>query len=377
MIDTVCLLIPKDKMVYLSGSSIWDLQSKTELYSKYVRNPSKVDKQTGRYFPRLTGYKRTFSEDKNVRIELSLPKLLYLNNLDELEDSDFPEIITKLHERLKMMGIIAEKNDLENASVSSVHFSRNILLENNYTANYIISEINKVNLTKTFDFTRARYINDGQSLYAHATTHQFIIYDKIADLNKDKKRAIDKDQDIYQRSLFEELHKQKEIKDIIRFEVRLSQKQKMNKTLEELGYEKNPTLKNIFSSSMSQKVILSYWDKIIKEESLGLFSIPLDTKEALQNLFMKNASIKPKQAIYLAGLLLLSKEDYGIRELRTIVSKKSNNRTWYRIKNDIKQINKLATRDNLRDWVVQIDRKLQNYKPYKIKNNNAVEKKKN
>jgi hypothetical protein len=128
MIDTICLLIPKDKMIYLSGESSWDLHSKTEQYSKYVRNPSKTEKETGKYFPRITGYKRSFSQDQNTRIELSLPKLLYLNNLDELEDNDFPEIIEVLQERLKIMGVIAEKEVLESASVSSVHFSRNILL---------------------------------------------------------------------------------------------------------------------------------------------------------------------------------------------------------------------------------------------------------
>jgi hypothetical protein len=69
MIDTVCLLIPKDKMMYLSGISSWELYSKTDQYAKYVRNPSTAEKETGKYFPRLTGYKRRFSQEANVRME--------------------------------------------------------------------------------------------------------------------------------------------------------------------------------------------------------------------------------------------------------------------------------------------------------------------
>ena len=118
MIDTVCLLIPKDKMAFISGISSWELYSKTEEYTKYIRNPSKAERETGKYFPRLTGYKRKFRQDANVRIEFSVPKLIYLNNLDELEDKDFSKIIEILQERLQIMGVVISKNTLENASVS-------------------------------------------------------------------------------------------------------------------------------------------------------------------------------------------------------------------------------------------------------------------
>ena len=91
MIDTVCLLIPKDKLTILDLSSYgvpkWNLHSNTDQYDKFVKNPSKRDLDSGLYFPRLTGYKRkSYGQEANVRIEFSVPELLYLNNLDELED---------------------------------------------------------------------------------------------------------------------------------------------------------------------------------------------------------------------------------------------------------------------------------------------------
>jgi hypothetical protein len=194
MIDTVCLLIPKQQMAYLNGVASWELYSKTDQYSKFVRNPTKAEKDTGKYFPRLTGYTRKFGQDENVRIEFSVPKLLFLNNLEELEDKDFRLVIETLQARLKTMGVLALAPLLENAVVSSIHFSKNIQLKDGYTVNHLISEMNKVNLRKSFDFARSRYINDGQSLYAHTKCHQLVIYDKIADLGKDKGRAIDKNQ---------------------------------------------------------------------------------------------------------------------------------------------------------------------------------------
>ena len=366
MIDTICLLIPKNKMVFLSGASSWELYSKTEQYEKYVRNPSKAEKTTGKYFPRLTGYKRYYSQDSNVRIEFSAPKLLYLNNLDELEDDDFPKVIEFLQDRLKTMGVRVFKNVLENASVSSVHFSKNILLKDGYTANYLISEMNKVNLRKSFDFARSRYINDGQSLYAHTTSHQLVIYDKIADLGKDKKRAIDKEQTSYQMSLFEKINKTEQ-QEIIRFEVRLNHKQKMSKVLKDLGFNNNPSFKEVFSSVVSKTVVNEYWKKLIKERNLGLFSISLSLKDILHTLFFADKQLKPKQAIYLLGLYTLAKDENGIRQLRTIISKRARDRTWYRIANDMKRAGELITQNKLRDWVTQIDNNLNIYKPFKIK----------
>jgi len=368
MIDTVCLLIPKSKMTYHSGISSWELYSKTDQYEKYIRNPSKAEKETGKYFPRLTGYRRRFSQDENVRIEFSTPKLLYLNNLDELEEKDFPKVIEVLQERLKTMGVIVAKSILEDASVSSVHFSKNILLQDGYTVNHLISEMNKVNLRKTFDFAKTRFMNDGQSLYAHTTSHQLVIYDKVADLGKDKKRAIDKDQTLYQITIFDELRKEKELREIIRFEIRINHKQKLNKLLDDLGYEKNPVFKDVFNKEMSKKVVIDYWKKIIKERNLGLFSISLSIKDVLRTLFLADKKLKPKQAIYLLGLFMLAKDEGGMRQLRTIVSKRCRDRTWYRIAKDMQEASVLITKNKLRDWVTQIDKALEDYKPYKITN---------
>lgn len=371
MIDTVCLLIPKDKLTVLDlsqyGVPTWDLHSKTDQYDKFVKNPSKRDLDSGLYYPRLTGYRRKFRQDANVRIEFSVPKLLYLNNLDELEDKDFSEVVDVLQDRLKTMGIVATKSLLEQSSVSSVHFSRNIQLEDGYTVSHLISEMNKVNLRKSFDFAKTRFMNDGQSLYAHTTAHQLVIYDKVADLGKDKKRAIDKDQPRYQRSFFDELKEDSELCEVLRFEIRLNHKQKMGKVLEGLGYSKNPTFKDVFNSEMSRKVVESYWQKLIKERNLGLFAISVSIKDILRTLFLADKTLKPKQAIYLLGLFQLARDEDGMRQLRTIVSKRSHDRTWYRIAKDMQRASELITKNKLRNWVTQIDKKLSNYQPYKTK----------
>ena len=372
MIDTICLLIPKSKIRSVDSQKynvpLWHLHSRTAQYDKYIKNPPKRPVGDEAYFPRLTGYKRkNFAQETNIRIEFSAPKLLYLNNLDELEKKDFPQVVSTLQARLRDMGLVVSQETIKEAAVSTVHFSKNIQLEDGYTASHIISEINKINLRKSFDFARARYINDGQSLYAHTKSHQLVIYDKVADLAKGKNRAIDKEQTPYQQSLFKELSKKKEFFEVLRFEVRLSNKQKVNGVLGRLGYSKNPTFKEVFNLEMSQKVVVHYWQTLIKERNLGLFSISLSLKDSLRTLYLANKELKPKQAIYLLGLFMLAKDENGMRELRSIVSKNCHQQSWYRLTKDVQLASELITKNRVRDWVVQIDNKLAEYEPYKHK----------
>lgn len=209
-------------------------------------------------------------------------------------------------------------------------------------------------------------MNDGQCLYVHTTAHEFVIYDKVADLAKGKKRAIDKDQTMYQRTLFSESSKEDAI-EIIRFEVRLNRKQKMNKVLEDLGYMKNPNFKDVFNTEMSRKVVTDYWKRLIKERNLGLFSIAVSMKDKLQTLFLADSNLKPKQAIYFLGLFEVGRDEKGMRQLRSMVTKRSHDRTWYRIVKDMQVASELITKNKLRDWVTQIDKALEEYQPYKHK----------
>lgn len=369
MIDTICLLIPKEKLLFLSENNgpAWSLQSHTEEYDKFVRNPTKLQKESGNYYPRLTGYKRKYRDERNVKIEFSIPKIIYNNNLDEVEENQFDEIVNALKNRLREMGIVATENTIKKAQVSSIHYSKNIVLEDGYTVNQVISEINKIDLRKSFDFAKARFINDGQSLYLHTSSHEFTIYDKLADMKKDKKRAIDKDQTIIQRTLFYEIEKKKILSEVLRFEVRLGKKIKMDSLLEKLGYSKNMNFEELFKKEISQKVVSHYWETLITERNLGLFTIQNSDKDILRSVYKAIPNIKPNRAIYLTGLLLLAKDGNGMRELRSIIEKKSNNRTWFRIAKDVRELSSTLPSNLVRGWVKQIDNALKDYKTLRIK----------
>lgn len=361
MIDTVCLFIPQSE-IKIVDITTWTLQSKTNGNFRYIKNPSVHNLETDKYFPRLSLFRNWFRQEACIHIEFSVPKLVFLNNLDELDDLDFPLVIITLQKRLETMGVVTSKESIENAKVSIVHFSKNIPLSDGYTTNYLISEMNKINFGKIYDLTRAKYTNDGQSLYIHTTSHEFIIYNKIADILASEKRAIDRDRIANQKSIFANIKDVNKLPEVIRFEVRLVRKRKMNSLFRKLGCKENPLFKEVFSSVLSKKIVIHYWKTIINAENSGLFSVPLSNKDLMQVIFTAQPKIKPKQAIYLAGLSIISKD--GMRELRSIVSKKSGERTWYRIAEDIRVVNELASKNRIRSWVSQVGTKLENYSPF-------------
>jgi hypothetical protein len=370
MIDTVCLTLPYNSLVLLNENNEtvpqWDLQSKTKNYLKYVRNPSRQDKESGLYFPRITIYSRRFGQQPSVKIEFSAPKLIFNNNLEELSDTYFDKVINALQDRLQKMGVRVFKQVLASAPVSTVHFSKNFCLVDGYTSGYVISELQKIDLRKSFDFAKARYINNGQSICAHTRSHELVIYDKIADLRKTKKRAIDKDQTAAQLNLFDSLKIKNEPVEVLRFEIRLCNKQKIDSTLKKLGFTQNPTFRDVFKDDISKAIIGHYWNTLIKANQLALFTIEKSAKELLNEMCRGDPSLKPKQAIYQVGLVLLAKDGDGLTELRSIFGSHTNDRNWYRIKNDFKQISTNTVPKQIRNWVNQIEKQIRVYKPINI-----------
>jgi hypothetical protein len=370
MIDTVILNIPKESVTMLNPEIYdvqpWYLQAKTSIYEKFVKNPTAQNLKTGMYFPRLTGFKRINNRlewEATIKIEFSVPKLLYLNNLDELEDSQFEEVIKALRDRLKRMGVLVQYETLASATITTVHYSKNIELTGGYTSQYVISELNKINLNKRFDLTKARYVNDGESLTAFSITNSFVIYDKIADLNKDKKRTIDKEQTVYQLSLFEQMRTTKEI---IRFEVRLCKKQKIKALFKQLNLTDNLMFKDVFSTAKSKAVLLNYWAKMVEDNNLLLFAHSNTAKDLLKHIHLARPNAKSKTSIYLVGLLCLAREGNGLRELRTILAKHNNSRSWYRTVTNLKKMAKDLENLKPREWFSQIKDHFTEYSPFHI-----------
>jgi len=307
------------------------------------QNPTSSELKRGIYKPRLTVTKR-INRDGNfdipLKIEFSIPKLLYGNNFDELTDADFPVVIQKLKAILNEMGVRMFEHFLVNAPVSSVHYSKNIALTDYTTPYTYLEQLTKLNINKRLDTNRTDFRNEGHSFKYRANSFEIVFYDKIKDLQQAKlseKRAEEKDNAL-QLDLFNVL-KQRKPFEVLRFEVRLNHRQKISQILKKIGKEVEPTFLNIFNQDIAKKVLLHYINEIEEAYPPLMFYQYDSPKKLFTNFLIANPKIKLAHALKMLGLRILL-EEIGVREFREI-TKRYGNSTWYSLNKEMKRWSKI------------------------------------
>ena len=372
MIDTIILTLKKpnfsiiEDSLFSPSTSVLNHPEQCKPLMKFVQNPTKEDYVRGIYKPRLTIYKRI--NDLSLRIELSIPKFMWLNNVDELQDTDFPNIIKKLDSRLLDMGVLVTAKTLEEASVSGIHFGKNIPLTDYYTASFVIKQLEKVDLYKRLDLNTRDFRNEGHGLYFHTDSYEIIVYDKIADLKKSQKRAFDKEQTIYQPTLFEPL--QKNVKELLRLEIRIGSRTKLLNILKPLGYEKeNLIFKTLFSQDLAKKVLLQFWKDYFEDKRLKLLDLKIKPDELFEQILKKNNNSRKTsllKALAITGAYLVGREG-NIRKIRSTVEQYYSPRTWQRLKKDIKELDYVEGINSYKEISQQINNSLNTFDTFKLK----------
>ena len=366
MIDTVVLTLPIGQFTDIQDpcAPAWKLHGVSGSCRKHIKVQTAIQKQDGVYRPRLRMIERGNKVD--IQIEFSVPKLILGNNVDEVQESNTPDIIRTLQARLFDFGLAVSPTSLYNAPVSVFHPSKNILLTKGYSSSGVIKELAKINLTQKMDINKDSFRNDGHSLQLYSNSHSLVIYDKVQDLKKPAKRAIDKDQTIKQRSLFDTLATAPKQTEILRLEVRITDKRKMNSILAKIGHKNNPTFLELLRGNACQNIVSLYWRELVANNHLFLFGIESNPQKTLQNLTSAYPNIKPKDAIYLIGLQQLCKDTDGIKSLRRHIQNHSTQRTWYRIAKDTKRLNIIQDPKQCHEWVREIESQIRSFQPLKI-----------
>ena len=255
MIDTIILTVPWQDYQILDHNQFnpptHRVHEAGNMQTKHMNNALPSERKEGVYKPRLTIRRRYDAGSVSIplKIEFSVPKLLFGNNVDELAESDFETAIRRLQQVLLTMSIRTTADALRRAGVSALHVAKNVPLSSGYTASYVIKELSKVNLTRKLDLSQTDFRNEGKSLQYYAASHFFVLYDKISDLNQSKGRAIDKEQLPQQFSLFEELREER--LELLRMEVRLSNRIKLKSVLAAVDYGDQPTFASVFKRDLS------------------------------------------------------------------------------------------------------------------------------
>jgi len=311
-------------------------------YSSIIskQNGTKKELLKGIYKPHLTlAYHRGVhgAIELLLKVELSLPKLLYGNNFNELQYKDFKTITNKLAATLATMGVIVTAQTLTHAPVLAIHYSKNIPLTDGSTPYHYISKIKEANVRLSLDTNQTDYRNEGHSYKWHCNSYEVVFYDKIKDLEKAKqssKRAMEKDNEL-QQHLFKKFQKRHKL-EFLRMEVRLNKRVKIKQLFKTLNIAANLTFKKLFKPAIARKVLLHYLDQLERNRSPLLNFKAVDDKAFLAQISFNNPTITPKQAMMMLGFKR-ALEAAPLRELKTIIGK-NKPQSWYRLINDTNKI---------------------------------------
>jgi hypothetical protein len=360
MIDTISISVPMSRVlppgIPCDGKREWEgwrMKTNGRGYTVYVRDEPEYT--TPVYLPRLTGYRQrnpVAGWESKIKIEFSVPKLVFGNNLDEVDDMYLEYVADTLSDRLGMMGLAVSGRHLKEASVLSVHYSKNLFLPEGYTARYVIGKLRKICADRRMMQMNTSYTGDGDMMSLYNRSHSFEFYDKIAEMDKD--RSVILPQDL------------SGAENILRIEVRLYKKRKMNAVFRGLGYGDNPSFRDVLSSEKSKRVLLHYWGNIIMRDETVLFSAPVLPRDILASVLASYQDIKPKQAIYNVGLLILCRDEEGMGHLRATLLPICSSRSWYRIVTGARRLKDDMVHLSPESWYSQINNDLMEFNPIRV-----------
>jgi len=339
MLDTIALSIPRHDFIikhperFSPHADVVQSSVPTKGLVKATYNPTKQEKMEG-YKPRLTLFKRPYNSIW-LKIEFSAPKLVFSNNFEELASSDqLSLVIEKLQDALGKMGILIKDRVLEEAKISAIHYSKNILLDRTTPCYLLIQTLEKLDLSSKLDLTQTDFRNGGQMAKFHASTYEVALYDKVKDLEQAKKygdkRGIESDYTC-KIDLFANNSRPPEV---LRIEARLTSR-KIKSLFNTLNIDVECTLHSLFSPDISRSVLMHYW-KIITD---GLYLMNIQTDDTEQLIHAIKAAFpnkKPAKVMELIGFIYACQK-IGARGARLALNLK--NHQWYRLKKEAKTLN--------------------------------------
>lgn len=347
MIDTIALTLPEGQFRILDYDKF--TPSARGLFEppfyklgknsviRCIQNPTIEDKRRGRYRPRLTLTKRMMDGRPSVslRLECSLPKLLYGNNFAEITREDQLQIQTGDsflfdNQLAETMGLFFAHSP-RNSVLSSVHYSKNIILPRHITSSMVISELGKLNLTRRLDLNKTDYRNEGHAVRFHANNYEVVFYDKIKDLQQayiSERRAIEDDNWV-QIGMSKDGTLPKGM-EVLRMEVRLNTRRKIKSLCASLGIPPPQTLREALNKETARTILLHFWGLIARE--LNVVSLSQCKPEDLFQTLV-DSGMKPAKVLQVLGGLSLV-QSVGIRGLRALIGKASD-RTWQRLKMNV------------------------------------------
>ncbi len=262
------------------------------------------------YYPTvvLNKYKQDYPPyltQKVLKVSCSLPKIVYGNNLFELEDLDLTTVCSVLSDKLNQMGVSLSPNYISTVTdIASIEYGKNFYT-GHIPVNFILQELYRAHpLNSYMDVSRIKFCNGGEELVFYSPGYEVVFYDKAKELKKELayRKCVLPDK------LADEIRQDKF--NVFRMEVRFHNSTVRTAAFKEIGIseEYNASLQQLFSRTVSRKVLNYYWQRISRTARLVPLSCFTPAYE-LQGMYHgAGKRLKPQQLLARLGMHCLLRE---------------------------------------------------------------------
>ena len=133
----------------------------------------------GIYRPRIE-YVYPLHRNPTIYIEFSIPKLLFGQNLSEVTEKNYVDVVNKLITILKDLKITVTEDAINNAFVKRVDFSKNYALKEGLTCKDVLSLLSKA----SYSHMKLHVIKEDEYIKFYSKSKALLFYDKQRELKK-------------------------------------------------------------------------------------------------------------------------------------------------------------------------------------------------
>jgi hypothetical protein len=319
-------------------------------------------------------FEKADRERRTVEYELvirtSLPKLIFANNLTELEASDGPRVFEELRRRLADYHITVSPTAIATAPLSVIHFGKNNILPPHLKTQAIIKTLSKLDMGKAYEVSednRSTEKNSGRSLRLACGVREWSFYDKVDEMKCKTKRGAAGRQTPYEKNMVE-VYDLDGI-EVFRLEYRLNKAQTIRSEINALlgrSYDTPVTLDCVFTETLWKTVLSNAWRKLTNRPDNQLALLSTDSKLDLFHHVLRNAQLHDRsghsqnQALWCYGLAAAIM-DHGVKTIRHDFEQIWSNKAGERFEEKIRTAAELVEGIPLSDGIVFITQALERF----------------
>ncbi len=244
--------------------------------------------------------------------------------------------------------------NLKNCKVIGFDPAINIHLTGGSTAEQAIRYLYKGYTSKNVSFDKRDFRDKGHAIYLHTGKWNLVAYDKKEDYIKPKYKRIDK-----LGGKNKELYLSLKNKEILRLELHGRDQKKLLKLFQRFYPETDEvSCGMLFNEEIWKTVLRECFLFSFLEGNRLAFSFEdnhITWYERIKRRYIKatDTQIRAKLA-----LVLLAKDDEGLKVYRRLYEKGHSQREWYRLLNEIKELQSLVLPDDYYSFIYDIDKAL-------------------